>query len=181
MCRSSMWPSLVATDASSCGGGRLSGPTPIFIARLQPEADTSRPRAGRTRPETRKTRSLPQKDVIEVERMVTAPFAPMPKTIADGSRRRATVWGRSRVPGSPAAPIARSPTTPARTSTCRLGSRWGSIFVGWAGCDYRGAGRDVHDEHEWDKTLTADFDALILAPSNPSMSFRVLHTTRLIR
>jgi hypothetical protein len=31
-----------------------------------------------------------------------------------------------------------------------------------------------------DKTLTAEFDALILTPSNPSMSFRVLLTTRLI-
>lgn len=41
-----MWPSLVATDASSSGGGRLSGPTPKLIVRLQPGGGSVSPQGG---------------------------------------------------------------------------------------------------------------------------------------
>jgi len=87
--------------------------------------------------------------------------------------------GTVSVPGWPAAPIARA-LRPGSNVNLSATIALGLDLCGWAGCDYRGAGRDVRDEHEWDKTLTVDFDALILAPSNPSISFRVLHTTRLI-
>jgi hypothetical protein len=122
---------------------------------------------------------LPQKDVIEVERTVTAPFAPMPKTIADGSRRRATVWGRSRVPGSPAASIA-EPYDPGSNVNLSATAALGSIFVGWARCGTVELDGTCTMNMSGTKTLTAEFDALILGPSNPSMSFPVLLRKRLI-
>ncbi|HET7308932.1 MAG TPA: hypothetical protein VFJ54_02280, partial [Actinomycetota bacterium] len=55
----------------------------------------------------------------------------------------------------------------------------GSTFVGWTGCDTVELDGTCTMTMSGDKTLTAEFDALILAPSNTSMSFDILHTTRL--
>jgi hypothetical protein len=119
---------------------------------------------------------LPKKDVIEVERTVTAPLAPMPNTIADGLEDPLCGDGLGSgdrpPPRSPEALRPRLERQPAGYD--RAGARSSSGGPGAITVELDG---DVHDEHEWDKTLTAYFDSLILAPS---MSFRVLLTTRLI-
>jgi hypothetical protein len=71
--------------------------------------------------------------VIEVEWTVTAPFAPKPRTIADGlddGRRWDGLGSRDRPP-----PRSQKPYDPGSNINLSATAALGSIFVGWAECD----------------------------------------------